>query len=103
MAGGPDHPGVGAFTQDHLLMLQTASVNAPQHTADAGYPGQIAFDASNLYVCVAPNQWRMIALANLPTILAAPVERELPPPAEPAPPPPPVEHLKREPIFGKRR
>ena len=97
MAGGPDKPGVGAFTQDHLLMLQTASVNPPQHATDAGYPGQIAFDAANFYVCVAPNQWRMIALASMPTTLA--VEQQPAPQAESAVP---VEHSRRETHHSRR-
>lgn len=47
---------------------QTAKLNAPVSSVppakatSVGTPGQIAFDASFLYVCIAPSTWRRVAI-----------------------------------------
>lgn len=39
---------------------------APTNAGDAGAPGQIAFDASHVYICVALNTWVRASLATWP-------------------------------------
>ena len=47
------------------LSLTPASASAPPATASSpGAPGQIAYDASHLYVCVAANTWVRATLAT---------------------------------------
>jgi len=45
----------------------TTQIVIPTHTpanhADTGVTGQIAWDANFLYVCVAPNSWKRVAIA----------------------------------------
>ncbi len=38
-------------------------VSVPASSTANGVPNQIAYDASFLYVCVAPNTWRRVALS----------------------------------------
>ena len=40
------------------------SSSVPATSGSAGTAGQIAFDGSNLYVCVATNSWKMVALST---------------------------------------
>ena len=47
--------------------LQQGQVNwqpVPATSGDAGTPGMIAYDSSYLYLCVAANSWRRIALST---------------------------------------
>lgn len=37
---------------------------APSSAAAAGSPGQIAFDSGFLYICVAQNSWKRVAIAS---------------------------------------
>jgi hypothetical protein len=39
-------------------------VAAPATSSSAGVAGQIAFDATHIYVCVAPNTWVRATLAT---------------------------------------
>lgn len=39
-------------------------VAAPALATSAGVPGQVAFDATHFYVCVAPNTWVRATLAT---------------------------------------
>lgn len=43
------------------LIIQT--VDVPANAADTGVAGQIAWDASFFYVCVAANSWTRVAIA----------------------------------------
>jgi hypothetical protein len=36
----------------------------PATATSSGSPGQVAWDASYLYVCVAANTWRRVAIAS---------------------------------------
>lgn len=53
-----------------LIALQRAAVAAPQigaipaNSSAAGNAGALAFDANFLYICVAANQWRRVALGS---------------------------------------
>lgn len=38
--------------------------NVPSSSADAGLPGQMAWDADFWYVCVAPNTWKRSAIST---------------------------------------
>ena len=69
--------GIGAAATDELsliaggsevLRLTTAglilkTVDVPANAADTGVAGQIAYDATYLYVCVAANSWTRVAIA----------------------------------------
>lgn len=61
-------PVVGAFTSDTRdtidRALQTASGNAPATAAAAGVTGQIAYDATHLYICIATNTWVRATFAS---------------------------------------
>ena len=37
---------------------------APATAASAGTPGMIAYDASFIYICVAPSTWRRVAIST---------------------------------------
>lgn len=43
-------------------------VNAPETSTSPGTPSEMAIssDGNTLYVCVAPNSWRMVALTSIP-------------------------------------
>jgi len=41
-----------------------ASVAAPASASAPGTPGQVAYDAGHLYVCVAANTWVRVAVAT---------------------------------------
>jgi len=43
-----------------ILSAAPASASAP------GEPGQIAFDSDYIYVCVAANTWKRVAIATWP-------------------------------------
>lgn len=40
------------------------SITPPTVSTSAGTPGQIAYDSAYLYVCIAQNTWKRIALAS---------------------------------------
>lgn len=46
----------------HRLSVPIVSNVPPMTSASVGVPGQLAFDANFLYIAVAPNSWRRIAL-----------------------------------------
>lgn len=45
-------------------MATSILVSAPAFTTSAGTAGQLAFDSSNVYVCVAASTWRRAALTT---------------------------------------
>ena len=47
-----------------LAFLNTAMVPVPASATSTGAPGQIAYDSSNLYVCVAVDTWKRVAIAT---------------------------------------
>ncbi|HWY42636.1 MAG TPA: hypothetical protein VNX66_04020 [Candidatus Sulfotelmatobacter sp.] len=51
---------------DHAAILDNAAiiVAAPATATSTGKPGQIAFDATHIYVCVATNVWVRATLAT---------------------------------------
>lgn len=65
MAGGPDKADQGSFDNDVWKLLQTASSNAPASGTSTGYAGQLAFDGTNLYICIAANSWKKIAHSSI--------------------------------------
>ncbi len=62
--------GVGAFLDETRTAidaaLQTASANAPASATAAGVAGQLAYDATHLYVCISTNVWVRVAIATWP-------------------------------------
>jgi len=44
--------------------LAVATAHTPASATDTGTTGQIAWDANFLYVCVATNTWKRIAIAT---------------------------------------
>ncbi len=50
--------------QAQPLPQSIASSPAPPATASPGVPGQIAYDASYVYVCVAANTWKRVAIST---------------------------------------
>ena len=46
--------------------FRIASGNAPATNTSTGVPGQIAWDASYIYVCVATNSWKRTQLSSSP-------------------------------------
>ena len=44
-------------------MAQTASASAPATATSTGTAGTIAYDSGYLYVCVATNSWKRVAIA----------------------------------------
>lgn len=52
-------------TRDVIVArLQNASANAPASASAAGVAGDLAYDASFFYVCVAKNTWKRAAIAT---------------------------------------
>ena len=45
-------------------MATSILVSAPAFVTSAGTQGQLAFDSSNVYVCVAASTWRRAALTT---------------------------------------
>lgn len=63
----PLSPGVnkGSWWTQLVAMVNSPAGQAaatPATSSAAGTPGQVSFDASYLYVCVAKNSWKRIAL-----------------------------------------
>lgn len=55
------------YTLDLIDALTTALVvssTAPATAAAAGTPGQLAYDASYIYICIATNTWERVAIAT---------------------------------------
>jgi len=44
--------------------IQIATSKTPASSTDTGQAGQIAWDSNYLYICVATNTWKRVALAN---------------------------------------
>jgi hypothetical protein len=40
------------------------AVSAPSSATDNGSPGQIAYDSTHFYVCIANNTWKRVAIAT---------------------------------------
>lgn len=40
------------------------SNNAPLNAASPGIPGELAYDSTYLYVCIATNTWRRVSLSS---------------------------------------
>lgn len=38
--------------------------NPPTTSSSTGLPGQMSYDASHLYVCIAPNSWKRVSLSS---------------------------------------
>jgi len=53
--------GLGACVQ--LRLTSTSSNLAPSSSTGNGLAGSLAFDATYLYVCVADNSWKRVALS----------------------------------------
>ena len=60
-AGGSKKVSAGQFMSS---MSTSILVSAPAFTTSAGTAGQLAYDTSSLYVCVAANTWRRTALTT---------------------------------------
>jgi hypothetical protein len=60
-AGGSKKVTAGQFVSS---MATSILVSAPAFTTSLGTAGQLAFDSSNVYVCVAANTWRRTALTT---------------------------------------
>lgn len=56
----------GRISLDWLLYLQNALswVPAPAHANSPGTQGQVAYDNTYFYICVAKNTWIRVALAG---------------------------------------
>lgn len=46
-----------------MQLAQSQTVTA---TGNPGVVGQVAWDTNNLYLCVAPNTWKRVALVAIP-------------------------------------
>jgi hypothetical protein len=53
---------ISALQANSSISLTTTAV--PVSHSDAGTPGQIAYDATHLYVCIATNTWVRASLAT---------------------------------------
>ena len=60
-AGGSKKVTAGQFVSS---MATSILVSAPAFTTSLGTAGQLAFDSSNVYVCVAASTWRRAALTT---------------------------------------
>ena len=59
--------GVGLVVQDIIEAdggLQLASGTAPSSATDTGLAGEIRWDANYIYVCVATNTWKRVAIST---------------------------------------
>ena len=59
MVNGPDGKNV-----DDSLKERAKVVGVPSSATATGTQGQIAFDASYLYICTATNTWKRVAIAT---------------------------------------
>ena len=63
----PPHGGSPFYNQQSgQFEYQTAAgaVAPPAHTGSSGTPGQIAYDATHIYLCVGTNSWLRAALSG---------------------------------------
>jgi hypothetical protein len=51
----------GRFSDDEEVSVSQVF---PTAVTSAGSPGQVAFDTTHFYVCVAPDTWRRATLAT---------------------------------------
>lgn len=59
----PSYPWNSWFQSVAVRLTRIVSSVPPATSTSAGSPGQIAFDSGFLYVCIATNTWRRVALA----------------------------------------
>ena len=52
------------FTVESMLTFVNANT-VPTLTGDPGTKGMIAVDASHLYICIATNTWKKVALSAI--------------------------------------
>lgn len=63
---GGEHMNVPAYAWTNWFQSVTDALsipNAPAHSNSAGTPNQIAQDGNFLYVCIAKNTWKRVALS----------------------------------------
>ena len=53
-----------AVSPSQPLPQTIVSSTAPTSSTSPGAPGQIAYDATNLYICVASNTWRRVVTSS---------------------------------------
>jgi hypothetical protein len=58
-----DSAGAVMITGDTFIV---ATAKTPASAADAGTTGHIAWDSDFIYVCVAANTWKRVAIATWP-------------------------------------
>lgn len=68
-AGGPPtgiaYPWLRWFSRVSEFLSKAPQITSVPATAtSAGVAGQIAYDTGFLYICVAPNVWRKVAIAS---------------------------------------
>ena len=71
MTGGAAAAEVGRFTSDGDLQLTGDTVRVPTERTitnanDTGVKGDICWDSSYIYVCVATDTWKRVAIATWP-------------------------------------
>lgn len=49
---------------DSLTTALIASSAKPSTASSTGTPGQLAYDASYIYICIATNTWERVAIAT---------------------------------------
>ena len=63
-AGASTEPGIGASWA--TVWSEAISANPPAAANSAGVAGTIAWDANYIYVCVATNTWKRVAISTWP-------------------------------------
>ena len=64
MSGETDGIKISSSQITDLAAAVPQLVAAPSTASSAGVPGQIAYDATHIYVCVATNTWVRAVLAT---------------------------------------
>ena len=65
--------GIGASDPQAALDINSDTIrlrnsNTPSSATDFGFPGEIRWDANYIYVCVATDTWKRVALSSWQTI-----------------------------------
>ncbi len=55
---------LGVYWRELATELNSKFVDAPASATSTGTKGQIAFDSSYLYVCIAADTWKRVAIST---------------------------------------
>ena len=67
--GGNEKVGIGTSSPTEVLDIDGTSIRlrqslTPSSASDVGAAGQIAWDANYIYVCVATDTWKRVAIGS---------------------------------------